>query len=199
MSACVKKYENNLMGKTILFVCTDKRKQVSVLEVTFERSNFLHLTGIKPTAGISAKDFYERCLDSRLKESDFAFAEDGTTFMKLEMLPFLVEEDLSVKMVGEYSASNIKLYTTKLAGNVKGCIGFVKKRAGKNYVPNTVLKVDIRRMVREPLRVIMTYKKDVKEQTYKDIVYCAKNVQWEELVWPPEIKTLIPDSQAHPH
>ena len=132
LSACVKKYENNLMGKTILFVCTDKRKQVSVLEVTFERSNFLHLTGIKPTAGISAKDFYERCLDSRLKESDFAFAEDGTTFMKLEMLPFLVEEDLSVKMVGEYSASNIKLYTTKLAGNVKGCIGFVKKRAGKN-------------------------------------------------------------------
>ena len=41
---CTKK---NLVDKSLLFITTDKHKSVHCLEVTFDISNFLHMTGFK--------------------------------------------------------------------------------------------------------------------------------------------------------
>ena len=54
-------------------------------EVAFHRYNFLHLTGVRVNrSGIgSAIHFYVKCLDNRLTEADFDFAQDGSTAQKL--------------------------------------------------------------------------------------------------------------------
>ncbi len=46
-------------------------------------------------------------------------------------------------MVGDFNGCNPKLYTEKLAGGVKACLGFIKTYRAE-YVPNTVLNTDIR-------------------------------------------------------
>lgn len=186
---CAKKYRDNLVGRDILLVCLDKGKKISWMEITFEAGNFLHLTGLKvKDKGISAKDFFHRCLKNRISERDFEFASDGTTSMKLEILPHLVKPDLSANMVGEYNPQNMKLYTTKLAGSVKGCMGFVQSRSEKRYIPNTVLREDIRKIVKEPMRVLAVYRKQRDEVTFSEMVYEAKGVKWEEITYPKEIE-----------
>ena len=45
--SCAPLYKENLVGRSLLFVTTDKHKSVHCLEVTFDVSNFLHMTGFK--------------------------------------------------------------------------------------------------------------------------------------------------------
>ena len=44
---CATEYKENLVGHSLLFLCQDKHKKTYCLEVTFNSSNFLHLTGFK--------------------------------------------------------------------------------------------------------------------------------------------------------
>lgn len=57
-------------------------------EVAFHRYNFLHLTGVRlnKNGTASAIHFYQKCLDGRLSENDFTFAQDGSTGQKLDIL-----------------------------------------------------------------------------------------------------------------
>lgn len=76
-------YKDNFVGKRLLFVVTDKHKKVSSLEVGFDASNFHHLTGLELTnSAWSHLDFYNFCIDGRLKETDIEFAGKGTTHQK---------------------------------------------------------------------------------------------------------------------
>lgn len=70
--SCVKKYDEMLHNRNLLFVCTDKHKRVAVIEVSFDKSSFQHLTGCNTEKkGISALDFYDRCMERRLSVDDF--------------------------------------------------------------------------------------------------------------------------------
>lgn len=106
--SCATEYKENLVGRSLLFLCQDKHKKIYCLEVTFNSSNFLHLTGFKTgkklneenderdfddvrTMEINPSHFLELCLDRRLSEDDFSFAEDGTTPMKMRVLPIAVK------------------------------------------------------------------------------------------------------------
>lgn len=90
--SCAASYKENLAGRSLLFVTTDKHKTVRCLEVSFDGSNFLHMTGFKLNKKeISANNFFSMCCDKRLSESDFEFAADGTTEMKMRVLPGLVQ------------------------------------------------------------------------------------------------------------
>ena len=101
--SCAISYKENLAGRSLLFVTADKHKVVRGLEVTFDSSNFLHMTGFKlSNKEIGANNFLSMCCDKRLSETDFEFAADGTTEMKLRVLPDLVQKHLSAKMVGDY-------------------------------------------------------------------------------------------------
>ena len=42
-----RKYKENLLNQQLLFICSDKHNIISSLEVSFDASNFLHLTGVK--------------------------------------------------------------------------------------------------------------------------------------------------------
>ncbi len=178
--ACADKFEKNLANKNLLFICTDKHMKISTMEVIFSKGNYLHMTGIKfrKDKKISANEFYKRCLNRRLSVKDFELAADGTTVLKLQVLSALVESNLSANMIGTYSGSRPMLYTDKLAGNVKGCVGFFLDEKRGYYVPNTILNEDIRKLVIDGKRVVRVYRKDIGERKYTEVVYEAKNVDW---------------------
>lgn len=96
--ACAPLYKENLVDKSLLFITTDKHKSVHCLEVTFDISNFLHMTGFKlRKPSINARHFFNLCYDKRLTEADFEFSADGTTEMKMRVLPSLMKKNLSAK------------------------------------------------------------------------------------------------------
>lgn len=143
------------------------------------------------TKEITAIPFYEKCLDHKLSPDDFEFAEDGTTMLKLEILPSLITKNLSASMIGDYNSNKPKLYTEKLAGGVKACMGFVSDTASGFYVPNTVLKEDIRDNVSNWLRIIAIFRKPVAYKKYTEITYMAKKTDWTRVRVPDFYRYLL--------
>lgn len=191
---CAEQYNINLVNKNLLILCMDKHRNVTYIEVSFEASNFMHLTGLKlskksETEKMSPLDFYERCLSHNLSPNDFEFANDGTSFLKLDVLPKLITKNLSASMIGDYNSCTPKLYTDKLVGGVKACIGFLSLE--DKYVPNTVLKVDIRDYVARTLQVIAIYRKDKSSDKYDEITYKQSKIDWEIVKYPDEIMYLM--------
>lgn len=178
-------FDQLLANKNILFILTDKHKNISAFETTFRPYHFKHLTGLDPNDRLTATDFYDKCIKRRLRTDDIEFSKNGTTQMKLAVLPYVISKSLGAKMVGPFTGSKFDLYTDKLAGNVSACIGFV---ASKNdgYVPNTLLNVDIRQACNEPLRVIAAYRKNCCAAEYHDLVYKAKKITWSDIRYPDE-------------
>ena len=78
-------------------------------------------------------------------------------------------------MVGDFNGCNPKLYTEKLAGGVKACLGFVKTHRAE-YVPNTVLNTDIRTVTKISQQVIATYRRKNSASPYQELVYKAKKL-----------------------
>lgn len=125
-------------------------------EVVFHRCNFLHLTGVRLNSSsvASAIHFFEKCLDNRLTQEDFSFTKDGSTVQKLDILENMMGIKQNVTMIGDFTDRGPKLFTEKAAGNVCGCIGFVKDRNTRLNVPNTLLKKDIRDVIASPVQKV---------------------------------------------
>lgn len=188
-------YKKNLVDQSLLFICTDKHKRTYHLEVTFDSSNFLHMTGFKTS--IAPQHFFEKCLDRRLAEEDFEFSDDGTTPLKMIALPQLVKQNLSANMLGDYNMFQPKLYTEKIAGNIRACLGFVRTGKSGRYVPNTVLEGDIRKKIKQADRIVLTYRKKRGEEQYSERVYAAKKVDWGKLRLPKGYEYLpLPEMPA---
>lgn len=204
-----KAYEENLRDNNLLFVCWDKHKRISYLEVEFNASNFMHLTGMRFSEELRssliresngkidansditfANEFYDRCINKRLSVEDFEFAEDGTTPLKLDVLPTLMKSNLSVNAIGDFDARTVKLYTEKIAGNINGCMGFIRDEKTNKNVPNTVLKADVRDCVSESKRILITYRKKKDDLLYNEIVYVAKKVEWDDIEFSKEYEYL---------
>ena len=174
ITSCAKSYKNNLENKNLLFIFGDLQTP-EYFEASFLPRNFLHLTGIKLVEGriVSSKDFYDRCLNGKLSPDDFYMAQNGTTDMKLSVLPQLMNLHLCAKMVGDYD--NTLLYTEKIVGNIFACVGFIHENG--YYIPNTALREDIRDITISPQkRVLAIFRKDIKQKLYETICYTAKKV-----------------------
>ena len=76
-------YKNNLANKNVLFATVIGGK-TELFEVSFLPRNFLHLTGVRTK--LNSTTFYSLALRDRLREQDIAFAVDGTTDKKLDVL-----------------------------------------------------------------------------------------------------------------
>lgn len=103
--------------------------------------------------------------------NDFEFAKDGTTLLKLEVLPRLISKNLSATMIGDYNSRNPKPVTGKLAGSTAACIGFVTTGPADRYVTNTVLKIDIRDYINNQVRVLAVYRKSMDADLYEEATY----------------------------
>lgn len=176
ITSCAKSYKNNLENKNLLFIFGDLQTP-EYFEASFLPRNFLHLTGIKLVKGriVSSKDFYDRCLNGKLSPDDFYMAQNGTTDMKLSVLPQLMNLHLCAKMVGDYDNTKSLLYTEKIVGNIFACVGFIHENG--YYIPNTALREDIRDITISPQkRVLAIFRKDIKQKLYETICYTAKKV-----------------------
>lgn len=161
--AAARSYKDNLLGTTVLFVHRDGAA-AGYFEATFGPEHFAHLTGLKPNhgpeRGVTSRMLFELAAAGELAEADVAWPRRlDLVEMKLEVLPAMTRIDTSARMTGEHDDSPIvDLRTDRLAGNVAACMGFVW--ADDSYVPNTVLKADIRNLTADsPQRILAVWKK----------------------------------------
>lgn len=185
---CADLYQENLCDRMLLIIsANNSMNKTFATEILFERTNFMHLTGVKFEDGkyISPDTFYTLCLSRRLSIDDFELAKDGTTEQKLLVLPTLVgTSNLAANMIGDYYDRRPALITDKLAGNIRGCIGIVYDSKRKNYAPNTVLNLDMRLSIQNKQRIIATYRKHKTEEQYVELVYKAKKIDWSKIKFP---------------
>ncbi len=210
--SCAKAYESELNNRNLLFVCKNKYSEISYLEVTFHNFNFLHLTGLilnyenkvddndqdesSKSESLNAATFYKRCLNNKLSPDDFTMSD--TTSLKLDVLPGIVTKNLSANMIGDFNSPKPKLLTQKLVGGVKAYMGFVYSEDLGEYVPNTVIKEDIRQHVKGYAQIIVTYRKSVSDNQYSEIVYVAKKVDWSKVEYSDEYSYLpLPEIYAN--
>lgn len=83
------KYEMNIAGKSLLLVLSKDYlvTPYSVFKyIIIESSdrNFLHLTGVNTK--LSAKQFYNKCLNGNLNINDFTLSRKSEDLMKLDVL-----------------------------------------------------------------------------------------------------------------
>ena len=188
---CANDYHTYLENQNLLFLFGDS-KNANFFEASFLPRHFLHLTGVKVksenTSGSS--NFYNRALDRRLSPDDFSFSANGTTEMKLLVLPQLMRIHISAKMIGEYNESKSVLHTDKLAGGISACLGFVQENG--YYIPNTVLKEDIRNVSKNSTqRVLAIFRKQSTHSLYAEVCYLAKGITFDGIKIAPSIKEKI--------
>ena len=207
MTKAAELYRDNLEDQKILFlygfpsdVKRDLLKDSKILssikgyEAAFHRYNFLHLTGVrlnkKETA--SAIHFYQKCIDKRLTEKDLSFACDGSTGQKLDILEKMMLLKNNVTMIGEFTDRGPKLFSEKVAGNVCGCIGFVKDVNTSLNVPNTLLKKDIRDITAQPTcKVFAVVSKNYVSEKYSTFAKLDKSIDITQYYFSEEIESMI--------
>jgi len=176
-------YKNNLLNKNVMFVAS-KDEVAQMFETKFLPSNFRHLTGIM--TNLNSTRFFEAAFNNKLKESDINFARDGTTQKKLDVLYSLMSIHKTAKMAGDFESSHKVLLSDKVAGTTTAVMGFIKD--DNYFVPNTIIKDDVRQLVRKPTLVINAiFIKPDKQLLYKEISFLRKNTTVEQII------EIIPD------
>lgn len=183
LTSCAEKYAKELLGCSFLLLFLIANNTVGCVEICFPESAYLHLTGVRLTKAESAGKFFSKCLSGKLSPRDFEFAPDGSTAQKLDVLPSLITKNFSAKMIGDYNSSRPKLYTEKLVGSTKACLGFVLDNTLGKYVPNTLLRADLRDNVLDCKRVVAVLRKNQAQKYYSEITYKV-NINWSDLKWP---------------
>lgn len=172
ITACAKKYRDNLANNNLLFVTLVNNNRFNYIMVKYLPSNFLHLTGFNVCNGLSPNQFYKKCLRRKLSFEDFEFKDDGTTLLKLEILPQLMDIHKCAKMLGDYNGSKPRLLCDKLAGTVAGCMAL---RMENNYfAPVSALQEDIRDLINNQERIIAIFRKPITNELFNNLTYLAK-------------------------
>lgn len=168
----------------------DSRTSYYILEAIFEARHYLHFTGCKLTPPVPAEIFLKSCLSKRLSYSSFVVLPE--TLLKLQVLESLMNIPHSATMIGDSIGSGDFLYTEKLAGSVRGCMGFVLGDNAPYYSPNTVLQADIRDLAVKPHKILAVYQKAAYSPLYDPLpVSTAKELRRKTLVWPKDIACKI--------
>lgn len=188
---CAEQYKEQLSGRSLLFLCVDKHNFARTFEAYFYDHNYQHLTGLDTGRDIPPNEFFKACIDKRLSPKDISFHENGTTPLKIRMLPLLLNKNLgAAKFIGEYNGKEQMLYTERISGSNGGGIGFEMDGGNGNYVPDTLLCGDMREYVTVYDRVLATFRKMQIEDAYTEVVYVTKKYNWDKFVIPEEYEHL---------
>ena len=192
------KYKENLANKNILFIYYENSK-IEYIETKFLPSNFLHLTGItyQRKQNNNAINFYKDILDKKVSFDNLQVKDENIVKLKLNILEIVLNITYSAKMIGQFDAT-IKnlLITEKVVGNNRYSMGFIK--VGGYYIPNTILKEDIRNITNKTNRIVAIFSKEIKEKYYSNLTYIEKKTNlWQieknkELMLKIDPKILFP-------
>ena len=176
---CAVEYRENLSNKFVLFI-TAKDNNTAGFETLFLPQNFKHLTGVG--SRLSGADFFGLAVRNRLSPNEITLAKDGTTDLKLDVLPQLMNIHLTARMAGDYDYSKTLLVADKIAGTVTAALGFVQTK--NIYLPKTALKADVRDITVQSTRrrIIAIFVKPRKDALYRQLTYIAKDISLDEVV-----------------
>lgn len=179
-------YHENLENKNILFIYDNPLScQIEWIESCFLSRHFLHLTGVK--SPYSSRHFYRMCLKHKIKLEDIMV--NHFVPLKLRVLNSMIRIHKNAKMIGKYNHNRIMLNTQLLIGNVQYSLGLVNEN--KYYVPNTLLKEDIRNVIEFPQKVNCILEKKISEKEYQTITYFSNVFDQSKLIELTELKKKI--------
>lgn len=203
---CAKLYEQNLLDKKYIMIYRDRvDNSIKDLEVQFGKENYQHLTGIEllDDNGEVRKHvselFYHKCINNTLAKNEIKLKNDGTTNLKLEALPVLMNVQKVTKIAGDYNNSRPYLVADKLVGNVNFCLGL--KQIENQYVPASALLEDIKKLTTVQSQVLAIFSKKICDEVYMDVRHVAKGINLHNIKLPVNIlmkismKNYIPKEQ----
>ena len=193
---CAKQYKQRLLNKKILVIYRDRQDNIiRYIEVIFYERNYQHLTGLElvdKNGNVlcnQSKNFFRKCVENKLGLEEFRFKQDGTTQLKLEALPMLLDVSKITKITGDYNNIRPYLYVDKVMGGVNFCLGL--SRENDVYVPASALLEDIKKLTVAPSQVLVILEKNIGESIYYRVKHVAKGVNLIKVVLPQKIKDMI--------
>lgn len=183
LNNCAKEFHKNLENKKIMFVYKESNKNINYIETMFLSYNFFHLTGLKITNSqiLNSKIFYQKLLKKQININDFQF-KNNISKWKLEILPQIIKIEKLANQIGVFANSGKLLKTDILVGTTRNsCLGLKSIEKNQIYVPNTILKEDIRKITAKRNRIVAIFKKDLKQSKYEKITYIAKSTNIKDL------------------
>lgn len=193
---CAKQYQQRLLNKKLIIIYREKRDNViRYIEVVFHERNYQHLTGLElidkngDVLRNQSMNFYRKCIENKLSVDELRFKPDGTTQLKLEALPVLMDITKITKITGDYNNVRPYLFVDKVIGGVNFCLGLI--RDDNVYVPSSALLEDIKRLTEAPSQVLAILEKDVDADIYSIIKHVAKGLNLSNITLPQEINAMI--------
>lgn len=159
------------------------------VEVEFRDNHFLHLTGV--STKLSAKRFYEKCINRKLSQEDFELDKSGKTQQKLMVLPFLHELLYHNCMIGNFINSGICIKADYFVGNTKAILSVGFRYGKKVDFPVTLYKEDVRKLSQPTNKVLAIFARVYNEKHYTKCTYLSKGQEIDKMPIPEEIKALI--------
>jgi hypothetical protein len=193
---CAKLYRQKLLNKKMLIIYRDRNdNKIRYIEVVFYERNYQHLTGLELVGkdGRVQKNqsvnFYRKCIENKLSTEEIQFKKDGTSQLKLEALPVLMDVTKITKITGDYNYSRPYLLVDKIIGGVNFCLGLSKEE--DVYVPSSALLENIKRLTDAPSQVLVILEKDIDEALYSIVKHVAKGLNLENIRLSDEINAMI--------
>ena len=179
--ACALMYKDNLSNKNVLFVTADDN--IKIFESLFLPQNFKHLTGVR--SKLSGADFFGLVTRNMLSPTMIELASDGTSDLKLDILPQLMNIQKTARMVGDYDHSRSLFIADKIAGTVTAAMGFIQSM--NFYLPKSALKSDVRDITIKATRrrVIAIFVKARNDKLYSELTYLANGISLNDKIFDP--------------
>lgn len=181
-------YRQYLQDKVFLIIYQDK-KDIKTVQVEFRDNHFLHLTGV--STKLSAKRFYEKCINRKLSLADIELDKSGKTQQKLMVLPFLHELLYHNCMIGNFINSGICIRADYFVGNTKAILSVGFRYGKKMDFPVTLYKEDVRKLSQPTNKVLAIFMRDYQKQSYTECTYLSKGQDISKLPLSEEIRKLI--------
>lgn len=195
---CGKEYKKKLANTKILVVYRNRgNSEIESIEIVFRPSNFQHLTGLilvdkqgNPKKNCSV-EFYHKCTGNNLNIAEVRFKDDGTTPLKLDALPSLMDLTNITKIIGDYDNSKKWMDADVIVGGINFCLAVSEDKNG-SYFPRSGLLEDIRNITRKSSQVLAIFQKKLSDkEVYKKICYVAKGLNLSNLNLPSDISEQV--------
>lgn len=126
-----------------------------------------------------------------MEKNEFCFKKDGTTHLKLQALPIIMDIQKVTKIAENYNGVRAYLVADKLIGNVNFCLGLKEIESEQCYVPVSKLLENIKKLTDTQSQVLAIFSKEMSEEIYKNIRYVAKGVNLNRVKIPQKIDEKI--------
>lgn len=123
--------------------------------------------------------------------AEVRFKDDGTTPLKLDALPSLMDLTNITKIIGDYDNSKKWMEADIIVGGINFCLAVSEDKDG-SYFPRSGLLEDIRNITRKSSQVLAIFQKKLSDkEVYKKICYVAKGLNLSNLNLPSDISEQV--------